>query len=144
MNTIEELDFRTATKSLGKLVPLVYVREGQQAQTNITLAAAPDDPPRDQRVLSKKDGLPGLTVINTNPAVIDELDLSVSSTGVLVLNAKGAARRVGLRRGDFIRKVDGAAIETVEDLVGELKRTQGATVLEVSRRGRAGQIRYRR
>ena len=144
VNTIEELDFRTATKSLGKLVPLVYVREGQQAQTNITLAAAPDDPPRDQRVLSKKDGLPGLTVINTNPAVIDELELSVSSTGVLVLNARGEARRVGLRRGDFIRKVDGAAIETVEGLVGELKRTQGATVLEVSRRGRAGQIRYRR
>ena len=144
VNTMEELDFRTATKPLGKRVSVVYVREGVKNETSVSLAAAPEEPARDRRVLNKNDGMPGLAVINANPAVIDEFDLPVSSSGVLVLNAQGPARRVGLRRGDFILEVDGKEVATVDALVRALKSTSGDTVLEVERRGRSGQIRYRR
>ena len=65
VNTMEELDFRTATKPLGKRVSVVFVREGVVEEVNVVLAAAPDKPARDRRLLGKNDGLPGLTVITS-------------------------------------------------------------------------------
>ena len=144
VNTVEELEFRTATKALGKQIAFAYLRDGKRAEKLLTLAAAPEDPPRDLRKLGREDGLPGLTVINANPAVIDELDLPMSSTGVLVLEARNAARRIGVRRGDFILKVDGTPVGEVSELISRLRQTRGDTVLEVLRAGRTGQIRYRR
>ena len=144
VNTLEELEFRIATKPLGKAIAIVFLRNGERRDSHVTLAAAPEQPPRDVRRLERADGLPGLTVMNVNPAVIDELDLPTSTTGVLALDVRGAARRVGLRRGDLIAKVDGKAVATVAELVERLRQTRGDTVLDVRRNGRTGQIRYRR
>ena len=144
VNTVQELDFRAATKRLGGTVPMTVLRGGAARDVRVGLSSAPETPARDRRDLAAGDGLPGLTVMNVNPAVIDEFDLSAGSNGVLGLRARGPARRVGLRRGDYIRKVDGTVTGTVEQLVAALGATSGDTVLEVERNGRMGDIRYRR
>ena len=83
-------------------------------------------------------------MINVNPAVIEELDLSIASRGVLVLGAAGPSRRVGLRRGDFVRAVNGRDVDTVSNLAARLESALGAVTLTVERAGRTGQIRYNR
>jgi len=144
INSEQGLDFRLATKGLGSTSTVGYLRDGAPATARIKLAAAPERPPADRRNLGPQDGLPGLTVVNVNPALIEELDLPVSAAGVLVLRALGPAGRVGLRPGDFVRKVDGAEVNRVAALVTRLRETRGNTVLDVERNGRMGKVRYTR
>lgn len=144
VNTPQELDFRASTMSIGASASVRYLRAGEELRANVRLIAAPNVPAMDQRELTRKEGLPGLTAINVNPRLIDKLDLSVSSKGVLVLQARGPARRVGLRRGDFIRRVDGQTVGNVAALVESLRSARGETVLDIERKGRTGEIRYRR
>lgn len=144
INTLQELEFRAATQGIGKKVEILYLRDGGEATTRVNLAAAVEQPPRDRHDLERGDGLPGLSVININPAVIDQLGLPVTAQGVLVIGARGPARRVGMRRGDFVRRVDGSTVGSVQELIAALSQTSGDTVLGIERRGRVGQIRYRR
>ena len=95
------------------------------------------------RALASGDALPGLRIVNINPAVIDEFDLPVRARGVLVLAVRGPALRVGLRRGDIIRAVDGKPVAAVGDLVGLLRASRGTTEIGINRGGRAWSIRYR-
>ncbi|MEL7000950.1 MAG: trypsin-like peptidase domain-containing protein, partial [Pseudomonadota bacterium] len=144
VNTVQELEFRATTMSLGSSATFGFLRAGSERTAQITLAAAPATPAPDRRELSADDGLPGLVVANTNPAMIDELDLSVRSKGVLVLASRGPARRVGLRNGDFVRGVNGTPVANVSELVQQLQGTAGDTKLQIERNGRLGEIRYRR
>lgn len=144
VNTPQELEFRASTMPIGGSATLSYLRAGQELQARVKMIEAPNSPPLDQRELTRNEGLPGLTAININPRLIDKLDLPVSSKGVLVLQARGPARRVGLRRGDFIRRVDGRTVGNVTALVQSLSDARGDTVLDIERKGRTGEIRYRR
>ena len=144
VNSVRELEFRASTMTLGGSASLRYIRDGSERTADVRMSQAPNVPQPDQRELSRSDGLPGLTIININPRVIDELDLPVSSKGVLVLQAQGPARRIGLQRGDIILRVDDMATGSVNRLVQTLRQTQGDTILNIERNGRTGDIRYRR
>lgn len=144
VNTLQEVEFRIATLGVGEEIRVEYWREGHADSIRAILMEAPEIPSRDLRKLGLKQGLPGLSVLNVNPGVIEEFDLPLAATGVLVLQTEGPARRVGVRRGDFIREVDGQRVNTVEELVSALSRTQGDTVVKIERRGRTGNIQYRR
>jgi Do/DeqQ family serine protease len=144
VNTRREIGFRAATKELGDTLEIGYLRRGAPASTTVVLQAAADEPPRDRRTFGAADGLPGLTVVNVNPAVIEEADLPVTSHGVLVLHAQGPAQRVGLRPRDFIRRIGDAVIENVSSLAQHLGASRGLVVLGVERDGRLGQLRFQR
>ncbi len=144
VNTTQEIAFRAATRRLGDTLDVSYLRRGAPRSASVLLAAAADRPPRDERTLGVEDGLPGLTVVNVNPAVIEQAGLPVNSRGVLVLAARGPAQRTGLRPRDFIRKVGDGQITDVSGLAERLRDAGGLVVLEVERNGRLGQIRYRR
>ncbi|MFK7944742.1 MAG: trypsin-like peptidase domain-containing protein, partial [Paracoccaceae bacterium] len=144
VNTVQELEFHATSKALGQSASVGYLRDGAEGLASIKLTSAPETPARDARQLGAGAGLPGLTMVNVNPAVIDELGLSVQADGVLITRVRGAARRVGLRRGDFLRKVDGVSVGSTEDASEKLDGTDGDTVLEIERKGRLGKIRYRR
>jgi Do/DeqQ family serine protease len=143
VNTMQEIAFRAATRRLGDILDVDYVRRGVQQSASLVLTAAADRPPRDQRTFGPADGLPGLTVVNVNPAVIEEVGLPVTSRGVVVVSARGPAQRAGLRPRDFIRGVGAAAVENVAGLAELLRAARGAISIEVERDGRLGQIRYR-
>jgi Do/DeqQ family serine protease len=144
VNTVQELEFRASTRQLGFVAEVGFLRDGDPEISSVLLAAPPEQPARDQRTLERGDGLPGLTVTNLNPAVIDELDLSVRASGVLVLKTQGPARQVGLRRGDLIRGVDETSVDRVSALAKALALTEGNVSLEIERNGRVGHVRYRR
>ncbi len=143
VNTLQEVDYRVSTRLLGTHAEVRFLRDGRPETATVLLAPAPESPPRDERVLASGDALPGLRIVNINPAVIDDFDLPVRARGVLVLAVRGAARRVGLRRGDIIREIDGRAAATVGDVVEFLRVSGGTTEIGISRGGRAGSVRYR-
>jgi Do/DeqQ family serine protease len=144
VDTPQQIGFRAATKELGDTLEIGYLRRGAPASATVVLQAALDQPPRDQRTFGAEDGLPGLTVVNVNPAVIEEAGLPVTSHGVVVLGAQGPAQRLGLRPRDFIRRIGDAVVENVASLAERLEASRGLIVLAVEREGRVGQIRFRR
>ena len=144
VDTPQEIGFRATTKGLGGTLEIGYLHRGAPGSAAVPLQAAIDRPPRDQRTFGAGDGLAGLTVVNVNPAVIEQAGLPVTSRGVLVVGAQGAAQRIGLRPLDFIRRVGDAVVEDVSALARRLRGSRGIVVLAVERDGRLGQIRYQR
>jgi Do/DeqQ family serine protease len=139
VNAPGELSFRVATLGTGRNAEVRFLRRGREDRTVVALAAAPERPTRDQTTLNSPRDLRGLTVMNVNPAVIDQYDLPLASTGILVAGLDGPARRSGLRPGDLIFGVNGAPVETVAALRRALDRRRGVR-LDVERDGRRGTI----
>jgi S1-C subfamily serine protease len=139
VNAPGELAFRTATLGTGREAALRYLRGGAERETSVALAPAPDRPARDRTVLSEPRTLRGLTVMNVNPAVIDQYRLALASEGVLVAAVGGRAARTGLRPGDLILALDGRAVGDVDALETAARRSRGF-VLQIERKGRRGNI----
>ena len=139
LNTPGELAFRTATLGTGREAVVRYLRGGAEHEVSVALATAPDRPARDRTVLRSPRALRGLTVMNVNPAVIDQFRLPLASSGILVAAAGGRASRSGLRPGDLILAVDGRGVGDVDALEAALRRS-GGFVLRIDRKGRRGNI----
>ena len=144
VNSMEEFEFRTSTKPLGSSITVGVLSKDDSDSVEVGLAPAPDQPHRDRRTLAAADGMPGLEVLNINPSVIVEMDLGVTADGILVMSARGPARRVGFRRGDRILGVNGTEVATVTELTRELSRPRSRYAVDVERNGRVGKIRYER
>lgn len=139
VNVPTELAFRTATLGTGRNAVLGYLRDGRRSQAHVVLAAAPDQPARNRTTFSRPRSLRGLTVMNVNPAVIEQFGLPLLSTGVLVAGVDGAASRSGLRRGDLILSIGRRPVGNVDALETAARRDRGL-VLDVERKGRRGTI----
>jgi Do/DeqQ family serine protease len=134
-----ELSFRTATLGTGRRAALRYLRGGKERETVVMLGPAPDRPDRDRTVLQNPQVLRGLTVMNVNPAVIDQFRLPLASEGILVAEVDGRGRRSGLQPGDLILALNGRAVSDVDALEAAVRRS-GEFVLLVDRKGRRGNI----
>lgn len=110
--------FAIGTHKVGDRVPMV-IRRGESERTlTVRAEAAPESPARDERTLSGRNPFDGATVLNLSPAVAQDLGADpFAGRGVLVSKiSQGFALNAGLRPGDFIREVNGRAINTVSDL----------------------------
>ncbi|MEX0311797.1 MAG: serine protease, partial [Tateyamaria sp.] len=86
-------------------------------------------PPRNAVTLPEGTALPGLQLAQVNPAVLTELNLPISAEGVVVLDEGPIGRRVGLRRGDLLQRIDRRDVSTPDqaaDLLADARR--GTTV----------------
>ena len=134
-----ELSFRTATLGTGRSATLRYLRDGKERKTSVALTPAPDLPDRDRTVLQNPRELRGLTVMNVNPAVIDQFRLPLASTGILVAGVGGRARGSRLKPGDLILAVNKRAVSDVDALEAVVPRS-GEVVLRIQRKGKRGNI----
>ena len=123
VNAPAELAFRTATLGTGREAELRYLRGGTERAVSVALAAAPDRPDRDRTVLQNPRHLRGLTVMNVNPAVIDQYRLPLASAGILVAAVGGRSKRSGLRPGDLILAVNGHPLSDVDALETAVRRS---------------------
>ena len=114
------VNFAVGTHRPGDALKIGVRRGAGEQAFNFKAEAAPALPARDERLISGRNPFEGATVVNLSPAVADELGLDpFSGPGVLVSKiAGGAAQRVGLQPGDFIRSVNGRDIKSVRDLSG--------------------------
>ena len=104
----------------GETLSLVVRRAagGPEQTLSLKAEAAPATPARDERRMTGRNPFDGATVVNLSPAVADELGLDLfTASGVLVTAVDdGAARNIGLKRGDIVREVNGQKINNVKDL----------------------------
>lgn len=138
-----ELGFRLMTLGTGRSVRLDYLRNGRSAQAEIALDPPPEDPPREPVTVAAPTSLGGLTVVNANPAVIDEMDLPAGTTGVVVVAVEGHARRTGLQPGDVILAINGMTITSTRDVAALGRSRPPGWEILFERNGRRSVIRIR-
>ena len=121
-----EMVFRMSVASNADTATMTRLRDGEEEELTVDLIPPPDDPPRNETTLPEGSSLPGLQLARINPAVLAELNLPIAAEGVVVMDTGTIGRRVGLRRGDVLQRVDREDIETT---------AQAAAILSEARRG---------
>ena len=142
-NTPQEVMFRLSALGVGTEAELVWMRDGQEQRARMVLAPAPDEPPRDQRVVVADVALRGLTVVRINPAVMEELNLPMQAGGVAVLQAEDLAARAGFRPGDVILAINGAAVGSPADVEALAGMAARVWEIDLIRGGQAMRLRFR-
>jgi Do/DeqQ family serine protease len=110
-------DYRFATRTLGGTAKVAVLRSGREHVVTITLQTAPERP-RDEVVIRDRSPFLGARIANLSPALADELQLSTTSEGVVILDSDAGsyASNLGFQRGDIIEEVNGIKIERTRDL----------------------------
>ena len=139
VNGAEALRFRIATLPLGGEAALEVWRGGDTLTLTLPVEPPPEDPPRNTTLLAGRHPLVGAVVANLSPALIAELRYAGPVRhGVIVLEVRrrSPAARLGLRAGDLIHAVEGAAVDSVADLEDRLAARRSSWRLTIQRDGR--------
>jgi Do/DeqQ family serine protease len=136
--------FAIGTHKVGDRVPMQIQRGDKEQTLTVRAEAAPETPARDERTLSGNNPFTGATVVNLSPAVAQDLNVDpFVGKGVLVTKISGgAAANIGLQPGDFIREVNGRAINTVADLNAAAKVQARNWVVTIERNGQRVTARF--
>ncbi|MET3599115.1 Do family serine endopeptidase [Martelella mangrovi] len=134
----DALLYRLTVAGIGNTADLTVERNGAVTHVALPLALAPEDPPRDTRVIGGASPFSGVTVENISPRVAEELRLSGISDGVVVSNVEQGtpAARIGFAKGDVIVAVNGEEVDSTQTLEAEADQEPGAWRLTINRGGR--------
>jgi Do/DeqQ family serine protease len=126
------LRFRIATSPIGQAAQFKIIRTGQPLVLEVMMEAPPELPARDSRRLRGQHPLAGATVANLSPALDDELNLSLTQRGVVVLDTtkEEYAARLGIEKGDIIKAVNTIPMESTRQLEAYMpKQKQGWNIV---------------
>jgi Do/DeqQ family serine protease len=129
----QEMIFRMAAAGVGAQMTVAYLRGGDLIEAGVTLISPPDTPPREAVTIAGDSLFRGLSVARINPAVQADLGLPMSASGVVVTAVDDLALRTGLRPGDVLLAVNGAAIVSPADVLRETAPLQRRWRLVVQR-----------
>ncbi len=133
----QEFSFRFATLPVGDESRVVFSRKSKRFKTDVALAAAPEDPPRNTTVIRGRSPFTGLEVVNVSPAVSEELGLPALVEGVAVSGVRRSiARRFGFKKGDVIVELNESKLTSVSDLRRVLRRRDGYWDVAIMRKGK--------
>lgn len=142
-NTPQEVMFRLSSLGVGAAAEIVWLRDGQEMRATVTLAAAPDDPPREQTTITDDVAMRGLTVVRVNPAVTEEMRLPFNAVGVAVWQAEDLSARAGFQRGDIVTAINGAAVTQPSDVLALAGMQARVWVVDLIRQGQPLRLRFR-
>jgi S1-C subfamily serine protease len=135
----EAFGYRFALRGVEGESKLTVLRGGKRETIAVKLMTPPETRPRDPVRIRSRSPLAGATLVNMSPAVADELQIEISSDGVVVsdLDAGGAAARVGFQKGDMIVAINGQRVATTRDAERLVARSGGSYwEITVNRGGR--------
>ncbi|ARE39495.1 Periplasmic serine protease, DO/DeqQ family [Rhodovulum sp. P5] len=143
VNTPQELLFRLSAKGIGETVKVGYLHKGRERSAKVALVAPPETPPRDPVKIGGRSILEGLTVVNINPAVAQEVGLSAEMPGVLVTEPGRVGSRVGLKPGDVLLRINDKEIDDTADVAKAVRDGGRTWTIEYLRNGRRSVLRFR-
>lgn len=136
------LRFRLATLNVGTKVPVKIMRGGKEITLEVPLAAPPEEPPRDKAVLEGRMPLTGATIVNTSPAVAEEMGLVEWRPGVIVTQVQpGTYAARFLRQGDMLTAINNQPVKSVADVKKGI--ASGVSNVSVGREGMVSTIQFR-
>jgi S1-C subfamily serine protease len=144
VNAPEEMLAYLSAKGIGGTAQVAWMRDGRAMSAAVALAPAPDRPDRDARTTAGRSALPGLSLARINPAVAEELRLPAGLTqGVAVTDAEGLAAEAGLRPGDVITAINGAAVTDPRGVERALTARAATWTIDLIRGGQPVRLRFR-
>ena len=135
---VDALGYRLATAGIGRDVAMRVLSRSKSRDLTISLLEAPEDPPRDLRVIGGRSPFTGATVANLSPRVSQELGLPGSRKGVVVIDVdRGSpARRFGFKAKDILLSVNGYLVENTAQLEEMARSRSRGWRYEMERDGR--------
>ncbi len=118
VDTIEALDYRMATLSIGAKVNFAVLSKGQQATMEIALEWPPEGSKPSEITLRGRSPFAGAKVAELSPRLAQRLGLRTDAKGVTVvdINRDSPAADFGFQTGDIVREVNGVTIDTATAL----------------------------
>ncbi len=143
VNTAAEMVFRMSVAGLGAQAIVTRARDAQVKDISVNLIAAPDLPPRDAQETGAASAIPGMTLININPAVIADYGLPLSAKGVAISDPGQIGARAGLHPGDILQSINNYDATDVPTALTLLNTATRRLTLGVQREGRSMVMRFR-
>ncbi|MBZ9981421.1 MULTISPECIES: DegQ family serine endoprotease [unclassified Mesorhizobium] len=118
VESIEALDYRMATLSIGTKANFAVLTKGQQAAMDIALERAPEGAKPSEVTLHGRSPFSGAKVAELSPRLAQKLGLRTDIKGVTVvdINRDSPAADFGFQPGDIVREVNGTTIDTAATL----------------------------
>ncbi|MBD8064478.1 Do family serine endopeptidase [Devosia sp. PTR5] len=121
-------NFRLATRPLGEVTKLEWLRAGTTQTTDFTVAAAPAPGPDALATIDGNSRFSGVTVRQVDPALAEEKGLPYDTSGVIVteVSSGSPAEIMGLQVDDIILALNDVTIDTArtfKDLAAQRVRT---------------------
>ncbi|RVD55297.1 DegQ family serine endoprotease [Mesorhizobium sp. M2D.F.Ca.ET.185.01.1.1] len=118
VESIEALDYRMATLSIGTKATFAVLSKGKQATMEIPLERAPEGAKPSEVTLRGRSPFSGAKVAELSPRLAQRLGLRTDLKGVTVIDISrdSPAADFGFQPGDIVREVNGTTIETAATL----------------------------
>jgi Do/DeqQ family serine protease len=118
VESIEALDYRMATLSIGTKANFAVLSKGQQVAMDIALERAPEGARASEVTLHGRSPFSGAKVAELSPRLAQKLGLRTDVKGVTVIdiNRDSPAADFGFMPGDIVREVNGTTIDTAATL----------------------------
>ncbi|MGB7335862.1 MAG: Do family serine endopeptidase [Salaquimonas sp.] len=115
----DALAYRLDTIGIGNDAELVVISGLERKVVTLRLMEAPESTPRDDTRIDAGAVLGGALVANLSPAVAQQVGVSSTSDGVIVLDVprRTRAEANGVRKGDIIVAINGIEVKDVADVV---------------------------
>ena len=133
LESAQELHYLLGLSRVGDQKLFEVRRNTENRNFTIQLVAAPETVPRDEQALGGQTAVAGLRVANLSPAMAEELGMAQDAQGVVITAVTGSAASKYLAKGDIIRSVNGAAIDSVQTLLKAVQQGGRGLALGIER-----------
>ncbi|EFL90071.1 HtrA family protein [Ahrensia sp. R2A130] len=135
---VDALGYRLATAGLDRTASLTVLSRSTRSELTLKLAAAPEVPVRDTRLLRGRSPFAGLTVINLSPRTAQELEIPDRVRGVVVskVDQRSPARRLGFRAGDVLLDINGRDVSSTKVMEDIASRRANGWRFAIEREGK--------
>ncbi len=115
----DALSYRLDTIGIGGKAELVVISGRDRKLVTLRLIEAPETTPRQDTRIDPEAVLGGALVANLSPAVAQQVGVSATRSGVIVLDVPGRTRAEanGVRKGDVVIAINGIEMKDVSDVV---------------------------
>jgi len=142
INSPAEMLYRMSVAGIGAAVDVSYLSKGTIKSSKIDLVEIPNLKGK-QVTLGPEFIFLDLRISELTPEFQSKFGLSFSSTGLIVLDPGRIASRLGLRRGDLLREINGKSVDTIEDVTSAISSIQSSGSITIIRSGRRVSLRFR-
>ncbi|MGU3536999.1 Do family serine endopeptidase [Methylobacterium sp. A54F] len=133
----EAFGYRFALKGITGQTKFTVLRGTGRSTVAVKLGPPPETRPRDVLKVKTRSPFLGATLINTSPAVAEEMQVDFPTEGVAVqaVDDNSIAARAGLQKGDLIVAINGMTIASTKDLERVTRNTLNVWEVSINRGG---------